>query len=116
MNRTIVIVKAKPHEYRVIRIHWDEGQAIARWLTDQHPDHNAALRLIDQGHRHSVTEPHRIVCPEYEWFRTLTNARTWTEHTTLAYHNGKRWQFWHHGDPLRGAAPTLQGCTPEVGV
>jgi len=100
MNRTIVVVKAKPHQFRVIRVHWDEGRTIARWLTDQHPNHNSALALIDAGHRSDIATPYRYVCPEYEWFRTLSGARTWCEYNTLAYHNGKRWQIWHHGDPL----------------
>lgn len=93
MNRTIVVVKAKPHEYRLIRIHWNFGQPVADWLMTEYGTHALALNLIDAGHRSTIETPHRFVCPEYMTFRTLTSAKQWIEHLTFAYHNGKRWRI-----------------------
>ena len=93
MNRTIIVVKSKPNQYRLIRLHWNYGQPVADWLVTDYPTHTDALSLIDSGHRSTIETPHRFVCPEYEVFRTLTAAKRCIEHTTFAYHDGKRWRI-----------------------
>ena len=93
MNRTIIVVKAKQNQYRLIRLHWNFGQPVADWLVADYPTHTLALNLIDAGHRSTIETPHRFILPEHQVFRTLTGARSWCEHTTFAYHNGKRWRI-----------------------
>lgn len=92
MNRTIIVVKQKPNLYRLIRLHWNFGQPVADWLVAEYPTHVDALNLIWAGHRSTIETPHRFILPEHQEFRTLTAAKRWIEHTTFAYHNGKRWR------------------------
>ena len=97
MNRTIIVVKAKPNQYRLIRLHWNYGQRVADWLVTDYPTHTLALNLIDAGHRSTIKTPHRFTLPEHMVFRTLTAAKQWAakqriQHITFAYHNGKRWR------------------------
>ncbi len=93
MNRTVIVVKAKRSEFRLITLHWNYGQPVADWLVTDYPTHALALSLIDSGHRSTIETPHRFILTEHEVFRTLSSAKRWCEYTTFAYHDGKRWRI-----------------------
>ncbi len=112
MNRTIIIVKADKRTYRSVRIRFDGGMEVAKWLTKCYPDPRSAHSLIEKGHRSSIEEAHRFVLPEYKEFETLTGSRNWIESDTIAYHDGTGWKFWHDGQLLKlekPAKPTRRG-------
>jgi hypothetical protein len=95
MNRTVVVVKmpGKRRVWGAIRIHWDEGEKVEKWLTA----HPAPHGVIWAGHRSTILQPHRLPtrCPEHWEFKTLREAIAHCEHSTLAVHNGKGWKFKH---------------------
>jgi hypothetical protein len=96
MNRTVIIVKDRS-TYRSIRIHWNYGQPLEDWLRSEHASWASALDLVWLGHRSTIEKPHREAygLPEHREFTRLRDAKAWCEHITLAYHNGKRWRFYH---------------------
>jgi hypothetical protein len=102
MNQTVVIVKSpgKRREWSAIRIHWDEGEKVEKWLGEGFGSWGQAWELIQQGHRSTILQPHEMPdqCPEHWGFRTLRDAIAHCEHNTLAVHNGKGWRITHgHG-------------------
>lgn len=95
MNRTIIIVKApgKRREWALARLHWEYGEPVETWLREGFASHAEAYELVCQGHREDRDTAHQP--PEHETFRTLSKAKAWAEHITLAVHNGRGWKISH---------------------